>query len=210
MNLNNIRELILNPPANVMDIEKVETKLHTKLPTSYKELLQYSNGVSTNAGILIYGTEDLIERNETWETEVYAPSFISIGDDSGGKVILLSQDAENKDVMIVDSRDMNPENASLISNDFIQWVNSGLKIDNEEKTDINWAENCKIVIVDTQEGALKDLIRVKSVLGLNLPTSELLKGTKKLPYILTEQIPYGKAKKLIEKLGDLNLKIELL
>lgn len=210
MDLNSIRELILNPPADVMDIEKVELKLHTKLPTSYKELLQSSNGVYTNEGIIIYGTEDLIERNETWETKVYAPGFISIGDDSGGKVILLSQDSENKEVLIVYTGDMNPENATLISNDLIQWVNGGLKIDIEEKTEKNWEENCKIVIVDTQKGALKDLIRVKSVLGLNIPTSELLKGSKNLPYVLTEQIPYGKAKKVIEKLGDLNLKIELL
>ncbi|MFC4323203.1 SMI1/KNR4 family protein [Litchfieldia salsa] len=209
MDLNSIRGLVLNPPANVMELEKVELKMNTKLPTSYKELLLNSNGVSKSEGIIIYGTQDLIERNETWETDIYAPGFISIGDDSSGKVILMCIDLKKEEVLIADSGDMTPEHALLISNDLIQWVKNGLTIELYEKTEVNWSENAKLVVVDIQDGALKDLIKIKSILGLKIATSELLKRSKNLPFVLTEEVPYGKAKKMIEELGDLKVKIEL-
>lgn len=38
-----------------------------------------------------------------------------------------------------------------------------------------------------------------------MSTSELLKMSKSLPFVLTQEIPYGKAKKLIEELGDFKL-----
>ncbi|MFC4322020.1 SMI1/KNR4 family protein [Litchfieldia salsa] len=209
MDLNSIRGLILNPPANVMELEKVKLKMNTKLPTSYKELLLKTNGVSTKEGIILYGTQDLIERNETWETEVYAPGFISIGDDSGGRVILMRKDLKNKEVLIADSGDMTPENALLISTDLIQWVKNGLTIVHYEKPEVNWLKNAKLVVVDTQDGALKDLIKIKSILALDIATSELVKGAKNLPFVLTEEVPYGKAKKIIEELGELKVKIEL-
>lgn len=180
MELNSIIGLILSPSANELDIKKVEMELNTQLPSSYKELLQTSNGVATNEGIYIYGTDDILERNAIWKTDDYAPGFISIGDDSGGRVILMRQDVEKEEILIVDSGVMSPEFASLISNNLIHWINSGLKIDIDDKTNINWSENCKVVVVDTFNGALKDLVKIKNIFGLNISTSELLNGSKNL------------------------------
>lgn len=208
MNLNGVNGLILCPSATEIDIEKVEKEINTILPNSYKELLKLSNGLATDEGIIIYGTDDFLERNETWETINYTPGFISIGDDSGGRIFLMS--LGNEEIMIVDSGDMNPEHAELISTDLIQWINNGLRLDMYETSNINWSENCKIVVVDAKDGALKDLIKIKGILGLNIPPSELLRGSKNLPFVLTEEIPYGKAKKVIDELGDLKVKIEFL
>ncbi|WNF22688.1 SMI1/KNR4 family protein [Mesobacillus jeotgali] len=209
MNLNSVSGLILSPSATEIDIEKVEKRLNTILPISYKALLQASNGVATNEGIIIYGTDDIPERNETWETQDYAPGFISIGDDSGGRVFLMSL-CDEEEILMVDSGDMTPDHAELISTNLIQWINKGLRMDIHETSIVDWSENCKIVVVDAQDGALKDLIKIKGILGINIPTSDLLKGSKNLPFVLTEEIPYGKAKKLIEELGDLKVKLEFL
>jgi hypothetical protein len=209
MNLNGVSGLILSPSATEIDIEIVEKRLNTILPISYKELLQASNGLATNEGIIIYGTNDILERNETWETQEYAPGFVSIGDDSGGRVLLMSL-SDKEEILIVDSGDMTPDHAELISTNLIQWVTNGLRIDLKETSCIDWSENCKLVVVNIQDGGLKDLIKIKAILGINMPTSELLKMSKSLPFVLTQEIPYGKAKKLIEKLGDLNVKLEFL
>jgi hypothetical protein len=209
MNLYGVSGLILNPSANEIDIEIVEKTLNTILPIPYKELLQASNGLATNEGIIIYGTDDILERNETWETQEYAPGFVSIGDDSGGRVFLMSL-SDKEEILIVDSGDMTPDHAELITTNLIQWVINGLRIDLKETSNVNWSENCKLVVVNIQDGGLKDLIKIKAILGINISTSELLKMSKSLPFVLTQEIPYGKAKKLIEELGDLNVKLEFL
>jgi hypothetical protein len=209
MNLYGVSGLILNPSANEIDIEIVEKTLNTILPIPYKELLQASNGLATNEGIIIYGTDDILERNETWETQEYAPGFVSIGDDSGGRVFLMSL-SDKEEILIVDSGDMTPDHAELITTNLIQWVINGLRIDLKETSNVNWSENCKLVVVNIQDGGLKDLIKIKAILGINISTSELLKMSKSLPFVLTQEIPYGKAKKLIKELGDLNVKLEFL
>jgi hypothetical protein len=209
MNLNIVSGLILSPSASEIDIEEVEKGLNNILPISYKELLKASNGLATNEGIIIYGTDDILERNETWEIKNYAPGFISIGDDSGGRVFLMSLGDEEK-ILIVDSGDMTPDHAELISTNLIQWATNGLRIDLKETSNIDWSESCKIVVVNIQDGGLKDLFKIKAILGINMPSSELLKMSKSLPFVLTQEVPYGKAKKLIEKLGDLNVKLEFL
>lgn len=208
MDLTNISGLILTPSANDSEILKVENEMNVKLPYSFKDLLKTSNGLSTKEGIVIYGTEDIVERNETWETQVYAQGYIAIGDDSGGGVFLMSQGEGKKSVLIVDSGDMTIEHSNLVTSDINQWIKSGFLIEIDETVDnINSSKYCKVVLTDTPDGGLKDLLKIKNVFGLNITAADLLKGSKNLPFILVDEFPYGKAKTLIEKLG--NMKIEL-
>ncbi|MEC1525640.1 SMI1/KNR4 family protein [Neobacillus niacini] len=196
------------PSASDNEILKVENQMNTKLPNSYKDIIKTSNGLSTGEGILIYGTQDIIERNENWETQIYAPGYIAIGDDSGGGVFIMPQGEEEKKVLISDSGDMTPEHFELVTSDFTIWVKSGFLINIDKiKEEGSWSNNCKIVLIESPDGGLKDLLKIKSVFGLTISAADLLKGSKNLPYIIEEEFPYGKAKKLIEKLED--IKVEL-
>ena len=53
------------------------------------------------------------------------------------------------------------------------------------------------------------MLQLKSIMGLDIPSGELLKGSKSLPFLLVKSFPYGKAKKLIEKLGVLGKVLKL-
>ncbi|UNK30959.1 hypothetical protein MNO09_00130 (plasmid) [Bacillus sp. N5-665] len=48
--------------------------------------MKYTNGFSIGGGLIIYGTDDIIERNETWEVTEYANGYVAIDDDGSGKV----------------------------------------------------------------------------------------------------------------------------
>lgn len=210
MNLINIPGLIKKPPASDYDIQKVEKQMSVLLPNSYKELLRITNGLSIGGGLLIYGTDDIAELNEVRKTEVYAPGYVAIGDDGGGRVFLMHQGNEEKKVLIVDSGDMTPEYSDLISSDFIQWVDSGFSINADEMIyEIKWSENCKVVLIDTPDGGLKDLLKIRSIFGLKISTADLLKGSKNLPFIIVDEFPYGKAMKLVEKLGDIKIELRI-
>lgn len=81
INLSKVSNLIKNTAAIDIEIQEIENIFPKLLPNVYKVLLRYTNGFSIGGGLVIYGTEDIVERNETWEVDEYASGFIAIGDD---------------------------------------------------------------------------------------------------------------------------------
>lgn len=47
------------------------------------------NGAMLNDRVLIYATDFLAERNQTYEIGSSFPGYVSVGDDSGGRLILM-------------------------------------------------------------------------------------------------------------------------
>jgi hypothetical protein len=58
------------------------------LQFGYMELLREYAGKTDNGRVLIYGAEDVVERNETFETKKYCAGYFALGDDSGGRAIV--------------------------------------------------------------------------------------------------------------------------
>lgn len=77
----------------------------------------------------LYGTEDIAERNATWEVQQYASGYVAIGDDGGGRVLLMRLAEEEKKVWIVDAGVMDPQHAELVAEDLLSWVNEGCFIE---------------------------------------------------------------------------------
>ncbi|MEI5907329.1 SMI1/KNR4 family protein [Bacillus spongiae] len=117
-----------NPPGSNEDIVQIEKLMNTIIPIAFKELLLTSNGFLTTEGVFIYGTEDIVERNKTWEVNQYAHGYIAIGDDSGGRVFLMAADTDSSQVIISDSGDMNLSHADFMTNDLVEWVSRGCTI----------------------------------------------------------------------------------
>ncbi|TKI89099.1 SMI1/KNR4 family protein, partial [Bacillus cereus] len=84
INLSNVSGLIKNKPANDIEIQEIEDVMKVELTNVHKDLLKYTNGFSIGGGLIIYGTDDIIERNETWEVTEYANGYVAIGDDGSG------------------------------------------------------------------------------------------------------------------------------
>ncbi|MDQ0110643.1 SMI1/KNR4 family protein [Paenibacillus harenae] len=203
IDLSKFPNLIPNKPVSLNEMKEVEESMNIILPNVYKELLKETNGFSVGGGLLIYGTEDIIERNETWEVKEYAEGYVSIGDDGGGNVFLMLQGEQEIEVISVDSGDMNPKNARKLASNLIDWINGGCTPKEQTAVDFESPDSCKILLIKAPDGGLKDLIKIKKVLGIEIPTSELLEGAKHPPSILSYKFPYGKAKKLVEKLGEI-------
>ncbi len=125
IDLDKIQNLISNTPASESEIDIVEKELKLILPKVYRELLGISNGFSIGGGLLIYGTEDICERNFTWEVEEYAKGYVAIGDDGAGNVFLMCQGSESKEVLTVDCGDMNPNDGTKVTSDLKGWVSDG-------------------------------------------------------------------------------------
>ncbi|MDG4728714.1 MULTISPECIES: SMI1/KNR4 family protein [Bacillus] len=99
------------------------------LPHAYKALLKQTNGCSIGGDVLLYGTEDIAERNATWEVYQYASSYVAIGDDGGGQVLLMRLVEDEKKVWIVDAGVMDPQHAELMTGNLLKWVSEGCIIE---------------------------------------------------------------------------------
>ncbi|WP_088071918.1 SMI1/KNR4 family protein [Gottfriedia luciferensis] len=125
MNLSNLNIDIINKGASKKEVCEVEQEMDCALPVVYTNLLQHVNGFLTDEGVLIYGTEELVERNLTFEVSEYATGYVAIGDDSGGTVFLMLQGKESSQLITVDVGDMNPANGIVLSSDFYEWITEG-------------------------------------------------------------------------------------
>lgn len=178
-----------------------------RLPHVYKNLLTYTNGFSIADGLVIYGTDEIIERNRIWEVNEYASGYIAIGDDGGGHVFLMLQDTVEENVFVVDAGEMNPNHATVITSDFFNWINGGCL--SEQPTILEPPDLCDIVLIKMPSGGLKDLLTIKRVFGIDISAVDLLKGSRNLPFILVKKFPNGKAKKLIEHLGPVGVALNV-
>lgn len=121
MNVSKLENLASqNQGASPDQIGSIQGKLGVVLPKSYAQLLDETNGFMLENGISIYSTDDLIERNETFEVQEYAPGFIAIGDDSGGMSILIS--ISTGEVFSVDQGSMDPDDMDKLANDVSEWM----------------------------------------------------------------------------------------
>lgn len=112
-------------------LNDIEIWVGQPLPSSYRRFLA-SQGDDLPVGdfVLLYGQTSFIERNETYETKRYCPNHITIGDDSGGRQILLSLDTGP--LSLVDAGSMNPAFAEHISEDLTEWLSEGCPLPNED------------------------------------------------------------------------------
>ena len=86
-----------------------------------------SNGIVFENGLVIYSSEDVLERNATFEVEKYAPGFFAIGDDSGGRSILIHLNEPG--VFIVDQGNMGPADMRKIGDSLPCWIKDGCVIE---------------------------------------------------------------------------------
>ncbi len=75
--------------------------------------------------------DDVIERNECYETKKYAPGYINIGDNGGGEAFILKLDEDDPEVSIVGHGSMDPELKEFVYNNSSSWLASNFKYEYE-------------------------------------------------------------------------------
>lgn len=124
MNLSGLSQYgVINPGASEADLDILDTKLGERLPEEYRWFLRATNGISLDNGLILYPSDDLVERNETLEVALYAAGYLAIGDDSGGRAVLVPFTGSG--VYLVDQGSMDPSDMREIASSFRQWVTEG-------------------------------------------------------------------------------------
>jgi SMI1 / KNR4 family (SUKH-1) len=106
-------------------LEAVEGWAGTPLSDGYRAFLASHGGQFVGDLVRFYSVDELIERNECYETLEFCPGFLVIGDDSGGRAVMMSQGAIPPTVFLVDHGSMNPEDFERVSDSLLDWVGNG-------------------------------------------------------------------------------------
>lgn len=177
------------PPADAPALEAVAAALHRPLPEVVRALYQTTNGLTSEERLVLYGCEDIVERNETFEVARYAADWIAIGDDSGGRVLLVS---DGDRALWVDVGSMDPRRGTPLGQSVQAWIEAGTPLEASTPT---FPATVDIYLESVPKDGLRGLIRVKHGLDLELRPVELEALLAKVPVRLQRGVPYGQALK---------------
>jgi hypothetical protein len=83
-----LEKLNLRNPAQDEDIFTFENETNGKLPTDYVEFLKISNGGEGFIGenyIILWGVDELVSMNRSYEVQINSPGLLVFGSDGGGE-----------------------------------------------------------------------------------------------------------------------------
>lgn len=107
----------------------VESWIGVPLADSYKAFLSTTGGQFVGGLFRFYSIDELIDRNECYQTREYCPGFMTIGDDSGGSAIVINPGLVPPTVFLVDHGSMSPADFEPVSESLFDWVRSGCSLD---------------------------------------------------------------------------------
>lgn len=116
-------------PETLQEILAFQQWLGHALPPYYLAFLKGAQEGLRGEQVLLYGADSLLERNETYETQQYCPGFISIGDDSGGRAVMLALDGLDHAVYLVGHGVMQRDEFELAAGDFHAWLAADCPVD---------------------------------------------------------------------------------
>ncbi len=111
-------------PASEEAIATLTADCDFALPDDYLSFLRYSNGgegvLSIEPGYFqLWTAEELVEHNQGYQVDVFAPSFFAIGSSGGGEMLAIrKQDGSPCPVYMIPFIGMDESDAIQIARDF--------------------------------------------------------------------------------------------
>jgi hypothetical protein len=112
----------IEPPASAEQIERLASALGLQLPDEYRTLLAEANGVSANL-VQIYPSENVPERNFTYEVSKCSPGYFVIGTVNDCPVLLRA--GRSSPVFENDWGAMSPDAMKELAPSLERWIGAG-------------------------------------------------------------------------------------
>lgn len=168
-------------------LEEIEQWVGQALPEPYRTFLAArEDELPVGELVTLYGRGSFIETNEACQVKEYAPQCVTIGDDSGGRQVLLA--IPNGRLGLVDAGSMNPADAEPLADDFNEWLGGGCDL--REPPSEPHPDRIDIYLQRPPAEGLKGLVRVLKLLDLNVPVSEYRTMLANTPYRLARDMDY--------------------
>lgn len=169
----------------------IEQWVGQRLPEPYRGFLERQDeALPVGDCVVLYGRADFLELNVCNEVKTYCPECVTIGDDSGGRQILLV--LTNGRIGLVDAGSMRPADARPLAERFEEWLAGDCNL--RDPPAASHPERIDIYLLRPPADGLKGLVRVLKLLDLNVPASEYRGILAGVPCRLARDVgylPYG-------------------
>ncbi len=125
--------LHLTEPASEEAILRAARDLDRVVPDVVKRLWRLTDGLHSDSGVLLYSTKWMAERNDTLGVSAYAPEFVAVGDDSGGRLFLMEARADAE--MLYQADDSSLDARSVLAASYVSWLIEGCPLPEDEGED---------------------------------------------------------------------------
>lgn len=148
-----------HPAASAKSIADVIHALGVDKDTWVVKFWARSDGALLNDQVLIYSVSDVVERNQTYEIDKNFPRQIAIGDDSGGRLVLIDK-AMPEVFYLIDSGDPFLEDADIFNSidELVDNISEGCE---------SLQEKINIVAVANDMPTPQEVLAIKKGLGLS-------------------------------------------
>ncbi|MDR2874304.1 MAG: SMI1/KNR4 family protein [Methylobacillus sp.] len=118
----------------VSSVEDVEKWLGQPLPEPYRSFLAgvTDDFPAANDRTLVYCSASVVERNETYQSRLYCPAHVAIGDDSGGMFLILS--LADGSIHRAGMGAMTPDCLEPVAPNFTAWADAGFPYEGRHPT----------------------------------------------------------------------------
>lgn len=79
--------------------------------------------------IAFYAEDEIVERNQTYETQTYCPGYLTIGDDGGGRAIVVHGALDPPTVFAVEHGSMSESDFVAVGGELSRWIDDGCPLD---------------------------------------------------------------------------------
>lgn len=79
--------------------------------------------------VRLYAADEILERNLTYETGEYCPGFVTLGDDGGGRAVVVQGALAPPTVFVVGHGSMSEADFVAVGAGLQEWIGAGCPVD---------------------------------------------------------------------------------
>ncbi|WP_447765350.1 SMI1/KNR4 family protein [Pseudomonas reinekei] len=174
----------VNPPASAAMINETIRLLEVDEDVWIASFWALYNGALLDDQLLIYSTEEIVERNKTYDIDKDFPGQLLVGDDSGGRLVLIDRSAEDKFYLIGSG------NPFLDDSEIFFSVEALLAYVLEDGNEL--PDSVSILAIGKAKATLQEILEIKKGLGLNDSVKNLKEKLEKENEVVLKEVKAAK------------------
>ena len=174
----------VNPPASAAMINETIRLLEVDEDVWIARFWALYNGALLDDQLLIYSTEEIVERNKTYDIDKDFPGQLLVGDDSGGRLVLIDRSAEDK-FYLIGSGDQFLDDSEIFFS--VAALLAYVLEDGNELPD-----SVSILAIGKAKATLQEILEIKKGLGLNDSVKNLKEKLEKENEVVLKEVKAAK------------------
>jgi hypothetical protein len=170
----------VNPPASAAMINEAIRLLGVDEDVWIARFWALYNGALLDEQVLIYSTEEISERNKTYDIGKDFPGQLLVGDDSGGRLVLIDRSAEDK-FYLIGSGDPFLDGAEIFVS--VEELVAYVLEDGNQLPD-----SVSILAIGKAKATLQEILEIKKGLGLSDSVKDLKEKLEKENEVVLKEV----------------------